>query len=86
MPLDIDNLKFIPADKVPLRKETKWDEIFNRIPAGSALVISDQQTNIDSLVGALHRRQRRRLFKHLRAVTRGKKGNRTAYIINTTKA
>lgn len=82
MKIDIENLTFIPNDEVPIKIPTKWDSIFSSIPKGKSLVLKDSQANPDSMRGALIRRKRQGKFKNLRLVVRGKKGNRTAYLMN----
>jgi hypothetical protein len=81
-----ERLKFIPVNEVPIKKVTKWDELFKKVPTGQALVLNEAETNIESATSALRRRQRRGQFKHLRAVTKGRKGKRIAYIMNMGKS
>ena len=84
--LELDNLSFIPVNKVPDRVVyTPWPELFEKIPAGQALVLGEYQANPDSIRAALKRFQEKKQFMNLEVRVRGQRGKRTTYILNTTK-
>jgi hypothetical protein len=83
--MDKDSLKFIPADKVPYRKQTKWDTIFASIPKGQALVIDNSEVSTETVRTALARRQKKGQFKNLKLISRTIDGKYKSYIINTDK-
>jgi hypothetical protein len=82
-----EKMKYIPADEVPYRKQTKWDKIFASIPKGQALVIEepDVDVSIETIRVLLLRRQKRGEFKNLKLISREINGKQTAYIVNTDK-
>lgn len=83
--MESEKLKFIPASDVPYAKQTKWDEIFAKIPKGQALVLDEPAVNADTLRAAFLRRKRQGKFKSLEMIARGQRGHRRSYIVNTDK-
>ena len=82
MSFDIDKLERIPEDEVPYKKRTKWDEIFESIPKGEAVVFPEQIAHPTSVRQALNRRQKQGKYTELQIISRGRKGQRKTYLIN----
>ncbi len=84
--LDLNNLSFVPANKVPERVVyTPWPELFSKIPAGQALVLSESKVNPDSVRAGLARLHEKKQFVNLEVRVRGQRGKRTTYVVNTAK-
>ena len=87
--VDLSKVKYelIPNSQVPTTsvRETPWDDLFNQIPKGQTMVLKEPQVIAGSLRAALTRRQGSGKFKNLRLRTKGKRGSRTLYLMNTDK-
>jgi len=86
--IDMNSLNFMPVDKVPVRVvQSRWAELFAKIPPGQAAVLSESQVNPDSLRGALKRLQKKkRQFMNIAVRSHGPKGKRTVYVLNLGKS
>jgi hypothetical protein len=83
---DEQKFKFIPISQVPIRKTTKWDDIFKKIPPGQALVFTEKEVSVESVAATLRRRHKEGKFKNYRAVIKGAEPDRVVYVMNMTKA
>lgn len=84
---DFEHLNFIEASEVPMRakNEAYYKGIFQRIPEGKALVLSEKEISILCLRQALYRLQRKGEFKKMRIVERQRgTSEATIYVINPT--
>lgn len=80
--------EYISSGDVPAGHgaQSHWDEIFNEIPKGQALVLHEPEVNAGTFRQALQRMHRHGKFKNLRMSTKGIHGTATIYITNTDKA
>lgn len=86
--LDIDNLKIVDSSEVPVGriKVTKWQQIFNSIPPGKALVVTEDEVSFVALRCSLYDLQRKGQFKKLRArKIRELDGSFKMYVVNEAK-
>lgn len=81
-----ESYEIIDESEVPERSErsSKYKRMFERIPKGKALVLSEEEVSLMGLRAALKKFQRRGLFKNLRATQRTIDGKVKLYIINST--
>lgn len=83
--LDLEHLTIIDENDVPvkLQRYTPYREMLKRVRKGKALVISDEQANIDNFRASVLRLQRRGEFtKLVMRQQKGTDGIRRLYIIN----
>ena len=82
MSIDIEKLERITEEEVPYKKRTKWDDLFESIPMGNAVVIPEEMAHPTSVRQALTRRQKQGRFERLKIISRGRIGQRKTYLIN----
>jgi len=83
MTLDPKNLKIIDASDVPTgRKRTVWDDVFDAISEGKAVVLDGSEINHSNVRQALRSRQKKGLYQNYRVTTKGSQGSITIYIIH----
>ncbi len=64
--LDINNLIVVTEEQVPeTTRYTPYREILNSIKKGTAVVLSSEDVNIESVRGGIRRLQRKGEFKHI---------------------
>ena len=81
--LDLQNLRFVPISNLPtIRRKTQWEEIFEQIPKGQALVLTDEEASPETVRSALRRYQKKGKFTHLEGTTRKVNGEKVVYILN----
>ncbi len=77
------NLKFIDASEIPpTKRQTVWDEIFDAIEPGKAVIIDEEEANPSTIRQALSSRQKKGLYKNYRITQRGSPGYRKTYVIH----
>jgi hypothetical protein len=83
--IDMGNLTFVPVSKVPESVvQAPWSQVFEKIPAGQALVLTEAQANPDAVRTALKRLQKKRKqFLNLAVRVRVAEGKRLTYVLNT---
>ena len=73
------NFKLIPIEEVPPFKEgTKWIPIYEKIPIGKALVLSDEEYNLNTVRSGLNHYHKKGRFLNLVFLKRKNFG----YLIN----
>lgn len=86
--LDLEHLTIIDAAEVPAKPKryTPYRKMLKRIRKGKALVVSDEELNIDTVRAGIRRLQRKGEFKRM-VVTQRKRedGTRVLYIINPSE-
>ena len=86
--IDTKNLTIIEESEVPAKPKryTPYREIFRRIRKGKALVLSDEEVNIETARAAIRRMQKQGEFKKLIITQRkGEDGIRKLYVINPSE-
>ena len=76
------------SSEVPLGriKVTKWQNIFGKIPAGKALVLSEAQVSFVAVRCSLYELQKKGLFKNLAArKVKESDGSYKMYVLNNAK-
>lgn len=84
--MDENKLKFVDAAQVPTGRveKGKWQIIFEKIPAGKALVITQEEASDVAVRSSLYELQRKGQFKNLIArKVNDKDGKYKMYVINT---
>jgi len=86
MSLDINNLKIIDASEVPAgMRRTKWDEVFDVIKEGKALVLDPTKVSHTSVRQALRKRQEKGLYKNYYVSMKGPKGAKKIYVVHNQR-
>lgn len=81
--VDPKNLKIINASEVPsTRRKTVWDEVFDSIEPGKAVVIDEKDANPSTIRQALSTRQKKGLYRNFRITQRGSPGSRKTYVVH----
>ncbi|MCL5876692.1 MAG: hypothetical protein M1540_02645 [Candidatus Bathyarchaeota archaeon] len=82
--LDVNNLRIVAADEIPKGriKVNKWMEIFDRIPVGKALVVTEDEVSFVAVRSAISDLQRKGLYKHLRVRKVKEPEGYRLYVIN----
>jgi hypothetical protein len=86
--IDLEKLKIIDESEVPAKpvRYTPYREILKRIRKGKALVISDEEMNIDTVRAGIRRIQRRGEFKRIIMAQRKREdGVRVLYVVNPSE-
>lgn len=86
--IDIKSLTIIDASEVPAqpKRYTPYREMLKKIRKGKALVISDEEINIDTARAGIRRLQRKGEFTKLKMTQRkAEDGIRRLYIINPSE-
>jgi len=86
--INLKNLTIIDASDVPAqpKRYTPYRELLKKIRKGKALVISDEEMNIDSARGGIRRLQKKGEFTKLTMTQRkGEDGIRRLYVINPSE-
>jgi hypothetical protein len=86
--LDLKHLTIIDATEVPAKPKryTPYREMLKRIRKGKALVISDEELNVDTVRAGIKRLQRKGEFKQLIITQRKREdGVRVLYIVNPSE-
>jgi hypothetical protein len=83
--LNLENLTYIDASQVPARAKryTPYRELLKRVRKGKAVVISEDEANIDTTRAGVRRLQQKGEFKKIELIQRTKPdGKRVLYIVN----
>ena len=81
MPFDKSKFVYIDIDKVPdVRRRALWDEIFDSISPGKALVVREGEKGFHSIRPALRDRQKRGLYKDYYVTSRKDKESKVIYV------
>lgn len=86
--IDFEHLTFIDEGQVPAKAKryTPYRELLKRIKKGRALVISEDQANIETTRAGVRRLQEKGEFKRIQLVQRTETdGKRVLYIINPSE-
>lgn len=86
--LNVNNLRIVDSSEVPSGrvKVTKWQEIFNRIPGGKALAVTEDDVSFSALRSSLYDLQRKGQFKSLQArKVKGDDGKYWMYVVNNAE-
>ena len=86
--IDLEHLTFIDATQVPAKAKryTPYRELLKRIKKGKAVVISEEQMNIDTARAGVRRLQEKGEFKKMTMVQRRQPdGKRVLYIVNPSE-
>jgi len=83
--IDIKNLTIIDASEVPAqpKRYTPYRQMLKKVRKGKALVISDEEINIDAARAGIRRLQKKGEFTKLKMTQRkAEDGIRRLYVIN----
>ena len=86
--IDLEHLTFIDATQVPAkaRRYTPYRELLKRIKKGKAVVLSEEEVNIDTARAGVRRLQEKGEFKKITMVQRMRPdGKKVLYIVNPSE-
>jgi hypothetical protein len=86
--LDLNKLTIIDASEVPTKakRHTQYRDLLKQLRKGKALVISDNEANIDTIRAGIRRQQEHGDFKRIVLAQRtNEQGVRVLYVINPSE-
>jgi hypothetical protein len=86
--LDLDKLTIIDASQVPAkaRRQTRYRDLLKKLKKGKAIVITDNEANIDTIRAGIRRQQEHGDFKRISLAQRtNEQGVRVLYVINPSE-
>jgi hypothetical protein len=82
--INLENLKFVDASEVPAKvRQTPYRELLKKIRKGKALVVSENDANINTVRAGIQRLQKKGEFKRITTVQRRlPSGEVVLYVVN----